>query len=325
MGVGEIGKSLYTLYKEKIKKDKIKTNNNKQYKNQLHSKLFLYDKKKIDVDLIREAIIVDDLSHITSDVLHVAIPFNKDFIDEVLNAIDKIKPSLVIINSTVPVGTTRKIKEKIPFDISVVHSPVIGIHPYLVKSLKTFKKIIGANTNSEYKKAKEEFNSIEIETVKFNSTEESELAKLLSTTYYGLIISFMEKVYDLCEKYNLSFENVYEKFNSIYNTGYKLLGKNEVVRPILKYMGKGIGGHCITSNAYILYKTMDIDEFVLPVMSAGYAIPDYLKDKKKYEIKDWLVAEYIGKNKGTKQIADDLGVYPDFIKDMLEKFDIWKI
>ena len=45
-------------------------------------------------------------------------------------------------------------------------------------------------------------------------------------------------------------------FNTSYNEGYKKLGKNNVVRPVL-YPTEKIGGHCVVPNAKILKDYMN--------------------------------------------------------------------
>ena len=59
------------------------------------------------------------------DVMHICYPFEiYDFVGETVRYIGRYKPALTIINSTVAVGTTRKIAAGASAD--VVHSPVRG-------------------------------------------------------------------------------------------------------------------------------------------------------------------------------------------------------
>ena len=47
------------------------------------------------------------------DVLHICYPFQiRDFIGECARYMDLFKPKLTVINSTVAVGTTRKVAER---------------------------------------------------------------------------------------------------------------------------------------------------------------------------------------------------------------------
>src|SRR5262245_27297314 len=61
------------------------------------------------------------------DVLHICFPYQiKDFVGEVARYIELFQPKLTIINSTVTVGTTRKIAERA--HAPVVYSPIRGKH-----------------------------------------------------------------------------------------------------------------------------------------------------------------------------------------------------
>jgi hypothetical protein len=72
------------------------------------------------------------------DVLHVAFPYSRDFVNDVkiYKKIFGHAHTITIIHSTVPVGTTDQID-------NAVHSPVRGIHPDLVGGIKTFVKFFG--------------------------------------------------------------------------------------------------------------------------------------------------------------------------------------
>ena len=185
------------------------------------------------------------------EVLHICIPYIPNFVETVVDYINEYESKLTIIHSTVPVGTTRAVQECVE-DAPVVHSPVMGVHPNLTKSIQLFFKIIGSTNDKYADMASEHFLSMGIEPYVYNNPEESEFSKLMSTTYYGWNIRFMQEVYKDCEKLGLDFENVYAATNATYNDGYEIMGKLNVIRPILKYMGDGIGGHCVFENAEIL-------------------------------------------------------------------------
>ena len=82
------------------------------------------------------------------EILHICLPWMKDFVKIVKKEIKNIRPKLVIIHSTIPVGTTKKIGGM------VVHSPIRGVHPHLYKGIKTFVKYIGADNKKAGKIAK---------------------------------------------------------------------------------------------------------------------------------------------------------------------------
>ena len=188
------------------------------------------------------------------DIMHICIPFFDKFIGIVEGYIKEYNPELVIINSTVRPGTTQQIFEKIKKKI--VHSPVRGKHPNLKEGILQFVKFIGPVDEESGKLAKDHFESLNIKTELVNSPVESELAKLFSTTYYGLCIAWHQEMERFCRKFDADFENTVTKFNKTYNDGCKTTNP-DVVRPVL-YPGF-IGGHCVMPNIDILKKDIKSD------------------------------------------------------------------
>ena len=86
------------------------------------------------------------------------------------------------------------------------------------------------------------------------NSETTELAKVLSTTYYGVIIAWHGEMKKICDKYNVNFEKSVTLWNETYNRGYLTLGKENVIRPVLYPPPPSIGGHCVVPNAKILKK-----------------------------------------------------------------------
>jgi UDP-N-acetyl-D-mannosaminuronate dehydrogenase len=157
-----------------------------------------------------------------------------------------------MIHSTVDVGTTRLIFEHM--GAPICHSPVMGIHPNLTKSILTFEKILGCINTEHVTIARTHLEDAGIKVRLFSAPENSEAAKLLDTTYYGWNIMYMKDVYKFCEQYQLDFNEVYKETNEIYNEGYKKLDMQHVMRPILKYIPQKIGGHCVIPNCRIIHK-----------------------------------------------------------------------
>lgn len=194
------------------------------------------------------------------DVLHVCIPYSDQFVKLVANEIEWYCPNgLVIINSTVPVGTTQKVMDAAGSQ-KVVHSPVRGVHPNLAEGIKTFVKFVGSDHPSVGIAAMVHFKSIGIKASIIYNSKTTELMKLLDTTYYGVIIAFHAYANELCERENLNFERVMSDANTTYNAGYTKLGKKNVVRPVLFAPPDGkIGGHCVVPNAELLLKQFGQD------------------------------------------------------------------
>jgi UDP-N-acetyl-D-mannosaminuronate dehydrogenase len=173
------------------------------------------------------------------DIMHVCYPFEiPDFIGETARYIEKFKPGLTIIESTVGVGTTRRIEERTGSD--VVHSPVRGKHARMLNELRGYTKFIGATKDTAAKRAAEHFEMAGVKTKIVSSPEASELAKLTETTYFGLLIAFAQDVERYCDASGADYNEIasfYEEINYL---------------PHVKFFSGVIGGHCVMPNIEIL-------------------------------------------------------------------------
>lgn len=206
--------------------------------------------------------VTKDLDHndfdysVEMDVLNICIAYNDDFIDVVSEEIEKTNARLTIIYSSVAPFTTKSIKKNVKR--SVVHSPVRGPHSKLIKGLEVFTKYIGAEDAFDAKKTKEHFKFLPYKrrVGVYTPAVTTEINKLISTTYFGVCISFADYVKKLCEIYNIPYKS-FEDFNESYNRGYRRLKMRKVNRPTL-FPPKGkIGGNCVVPNAKLLQKSLD--------------------------------------------------------------------
>ena len=178
------------------------------------------------------------------DVLHVCFPFEiKDFVGEAARYIDRFKPTLTIINSTVAVGTTRAVAERT--GAAVAYSPVRGKHVRMLKELRTYTKFVGAIDPATGKRAAEHFESAGLKTKVLAAPEAAELAKLTETTYFGLLIAWAQEIERYCDQVGQSYEEIASFYDEI------------SFFPTTKYFPGIIGGHCVMPNIEILRKFDD--------------------------------------------------------------------
>jgi UDP-N-acetyl-D-mannosaminuronate dehydrogenase len=236
LGVGEVGSAIIAIF------------NNK----------FTVLKKDLNFDEIKDKKI---------EILHVCIPYSKKFISVVTSQIKINNPKLVIIHSTVRPTTTSQI-----FNITnilIVHSPVMGLHPTLKEDILRFTKFVGPVNQKSARLTKKHFSEVGIKVAILNNTLESEIGKLLDTTYYAWNIIFCKLVGELCQELKVDFAKVYTQFNEVYNLGYGETKPN-VIRPILKFEKGAIGGSCLIPNAKIFndFKSSSLTEFLLKTNKA---------------------------------------------------------
>lgn len=183
------------------------------------------------------------------DVLHICYPCTDK--DEFAKAvrINKVQfnASLVVIHSTIPVGTTTTIGSY------AVHSPIRGVHPHLEEGIRTFSKFFGGSRAKEASKC---FEDMGIEVICTEKPETTELMKLVDTTTYGINILIEKEIYRLCKEYGVDFNIAYTEANKEYNRGYLLLGMPQYQKYILEHREGGIGGHCVMPNVELFNSWM---------------------------------------------------------------------
>lgn len=209
-------------------------------------------------------------------VVNVCIPFNGyDKFVQALRDLELCQGSLVIIQSTIGVGCTDRLQADLP-SVVCVHSPVRGVHPNLTPGLLTFEKYVGISDlffedHSTKNRLTHHIEALDIKPVVCRA-KESELAKVVSTTLYGINIAAVTDVSKMCEDNGVDFEKVFTQWQTGYNTGYIALGKPNVVRPVLTPVPENedgrrvIGGHCVLPNCVILRNEMggnSLSDFVL--------------------------------------------------------------
>lgn len=186
------------------------------------------------------------------DVLHICFPFSEGFTGSTKAYIEEFKPNLVVVHSSVPVGTCDK--------EAWVHSPVRGVHPNLEQGIRTFTKYFGGRNAHE---AAGIFNDCGIVTAVVEKAANTEALKLWDTTQYGIMIALEKEIHQYCLIHDLDFDLIYCHANQSYNSGYTRLGMEHVVRPHLKHIDGPIGGHCVIPNAKIIIKGFSANEMVL--------------------------------------------------------------
>lgn len=173
------------------------------------------------------------------DVLHICYPFEiSDFVGETARYIERYKPALTIVNSTVGIGTTRAIGERT--GAAVVNSPVRGKHACMLEELRLYPKFVGAADPDASEQAAKHFQSVGVKTKTLSSPEATELAKLTETTYFGLMIAWAQEIERYCDQTGANYDEVVSFYE-----GIKFF-------PPVKYFPGVIGGHCVMPNIKIL-------------------------------------------------------------------------
>lgn len=181
---------------------------------------------------------VEEIPFKKYDVLHIAIPYSKKFIEIVMRYRKLYKAKYVVVHSTVPVGTCAK--------GGFIHSPVTGVHPYLAKSIKVFTKFVSN------KKITDEFRKYGIPAVYVKGSSNTEAGKLYALAIYGINVLLEKEIHQYCKDNKLNYDVVYRQFVEMYNEGYKKMGMHHIKMYELTHKQGGIKGHCVLQNAPLL-------------------------------------------------------------------------
>jgi hypothetical protein len=207
VGAGEVGASLYAVLKE-------------HYGDHAHIR---------DVDPVG----------VTADVLHVCIPWSATFIETVTGYADTHRATLVVVHSTVPVGTCD--------ENGWVHSPIRGRHPNLYDGITRFVKHVGGDRAKDVAKI---LDHCGIPTMTHEKAATTEAGKLWELVQFGLQVAIQKDIFAWCEVNGLDGNEVYTDFAHSYNVGYQALGESRFTRPLITpEADPRIGGHCVVTNA----------------------------------------------------------------------------
>jgi UDP-N-acetyl-D-mannosaminuronate dehydrogenase len=259
VGLGDVGRPLFGLMRE--------------------SERFIVYGVDIDEKKMREIEQATLPSEV--DVMHVCIPcFSQDkFVNVAEGYVKRFKPKLVIINSTVPPGTTMAVHKRCR--CLVAHSPIRGVHKsmeHMKWELKRWTKYVGGVNAEAAEAARKHLEKLGLKTKVLKSCAETELAKLFETTYRAWMIACFQEMHRISKSFRADFEDVVDFLEDTHRVRHD--------RPIM--FPDVIGGHCLIPNAELLLKNYDSDFLRLILKS---------NEKRKGEIKDKSIRSEVEKVK----------------------------
>jgi UDP-N-acetyl-D-mannosaminuronate dehydrogenase len=179
------------------------------------------------------------------EVMHLCVPFTRqDRFEEIaLSYMERFKPALTIVNSTVLPGTTPAIAQR--SGRPTVYSPVRGKHVRMVLDLLRYKKFVAAGDRETARRAQEHFRQAAIQTELMDRPETLELAKLAETTYFGVLIAFAQDLNRYAAATGADYEQAVRFFEEV------------DFLPRTPYFPGFIGGHCVIPNINLLRRIAD--------------------------------------------------------------------
>jgi len=177
-------------------------------------------------------------------VLHICYPFQiPRYVQTTTDYVRRLNPGLAILHSTLPPGTTQEVQNEVP-DALVAFSPVRGKHVRMEQDMMRYRKFVAGTSPEATAVAASHLRGAGFEVATFRTPEIAEMAKLLETTYLGMLIAWTQEMERLASQYGGSFEDV----NSFV--------KEVDFLPSHVFPGV-IGGHCVLPNIELLRSRME--------------------------------------------------------------------
>lgn len=208
---------------------------------------------------------IDDFKCEGVEVLHICFPYSSKFIDHVEKYVDQYNPRLVIINSSIVVGTTRKLGK------DYVYSPVRGRHPKLVEEMSIYTKVVACENQDNLDLAAQYFRKCDLDVYESNDPTGVELMKLLSNVHMGVEIMWRQEVERILKTFAVD-PKLYDAWEEQYLDGYMEAGDFNLIRSRMR--PDPIGGHCILDCVNILSKSFDSKILSLIVESNNKVLTD---------------------------------------------------
>lgn len=176
------------------------------------------------------------------EVMHICIPYREaeEFESAVCGYINRFRPQLTIVNSTVLPGTTHTIASRA--QAVIAYSPVRGKHVRMTQDLLRYVKFVASPDRGAAECARRHFEEVGMKTAVMTRPETLELAKLSETTYFGIQIAFAQELNRFAERTGADYDEVLGFFEEV----------DFLPRP--RYFPGFIGGHCVVPNIQLLRK-----------------------------------------------------------------------
>jgi UDP-N-acetyl-D-mannosaminuronate dehydrogenase len=240
VGLGEVGRPMFELMKESGE----------------------YEVYGLDLDKAKMKTLEQISLPRNVDIMHVCLPCSNKgkFITIVRNYIERFRPRLTIINSTVPPGTSMELC-KTSNEAQIAYSPIRGVHKgddYMKWEIKRWTKYIGGTTRQAAEAARRHFEKVGLKTKVLTSSTETELAKLYETTYRAWMISCFQEMHRIAVHFNANFDDAVDFLEDTHRA--------RLDRPVM-FPGE-IGGHCLIPNAKLLLESYD-SEFLRLILKSN--------------------------------------------------------
>lgn len=161
---------------------------------------------------------------------------------------------LVILRSTVPVGTCEKIlgkyshlfnRSSLKSRLYLAMAPERTIEGKALEELFSNPQLIGTSSSIAVSKAKKIFSALDIDVRILSGFKEAELSKLVDNTSRDFWFSYANLLSLLADEWKIDVNSVISEVNSNYS-------RTNVARP-----SPGVGGPCLSKDTYLFLDSVD--------------------------------------------------------------------
>jgi UDPglucose 6-dehydrogenase len=209
--------------------------------------------------------------------------------------------TIVVIKSTVPVGTNEYIKKimeehcrkNISFEV-VSNPEFLRQGSAIQDTMQADRIIIGSENKEAAEKVREMYSSLNIPVI-VTSTRSAELIKYASNAFLASKISFINEIANLCEAVGADVIDV-----------AKGMGKDKRIGEAFLYAGIGYGGSCFPKDVKALLHTAQLNKINFSMLEQTIAINN---DQQALLVKKALIR--FGSVKGKKIALLGLAFKPE--------------
>ena len=228
--------------------------------------------------------VISEIEKSDTFIISVGTPINKSnkpnysFLKKSIKTLSKIlkKGDLVILRSTVPVGTSRNIlinllekknRMKAGRDFYVSFCPERTVEGNAIVELTKNPQIIGGYCEKSAEISMKIFNQITHTVINAQTLEAAELSKLIDNSYRDTIFAYSNQMSLLASKYNINYSKLVDKIN----LGYS---RNFVPKP-----SPGVGGPCLTKDPHILSNSLTEQKINYSLVKSARLINEKMPQK----------------------------------------------
>ena len=212
-------------------------------------------------------------------------PMEKDgschlgIIEPVLEELNELGKTIVVVKSTIPPGTTEGWNKKYT-NIDIVFNPEFLTEANSIEDFKNQNRIIVGGPRPATTKVARVFRKAfpKVPIIKTGSTY-AEMVKYVTNTFLATKVSFANEMYEICEYLDIDYDKVIEYAKHDERLGYSHWN---VPGPDGDF---GYGGHCFPKDVKALISVaMELDSYVKPIMlQATDSKNDKIRNNRDWE------------------------------------------